>query len=411
MLIKEISQTHNNKYYIFDNKKRIIAIIVDKIICRLFCIVRLKKKSSNYVLHPSTINRILIIQLDRIGDTVMSIPVYSNLKRTFPHAQLTALVRPISSQLIKYNNNLYEIICHDPPWWSSSRGVYKYFNFIKEYIKLFKILRRKKFDVSIELRGDLRHILLYSFLPGCRYRIGYSRSGGEYLLTRHLDYNPSIHQIMKNLDLLKFLGIHKPTKSFNISTIKGVENSLNIAFSKYRIDNNSDKVVVHPGASKILMQWPTERFAKLIDWLNNSFGFDVILVGSREEKELCQRILTQTTTYKPIIMAGNLTLIELTMLLKRARLFIGNDSGPMHIADAIGVPIVALFGPSNPLTFGPVSSNAETIFNKFPCCPCEHVNCPISTNGVISSCMDTITLDSVRKAILKLNLYRIKAHT
>jgi len=159
------------------------------------------------------------------------------------------------------------------------------------------------------------------------------------------------------------------------------------------VRSDESLVVIQPGARYWFKAWPSERFAELADRLTEKFGCQVLVGGSRQEIDLAQLVVKQAKSHL-ISIAGLSPIRTLAALLKRAALFVGNDTGAMHIATAVGTPVVALFGPSNPAEWGPRGGPAEVIYKGLDCRACFHPTCQRGEQN----CMKLITVDEVMSA-------------
>ena len=162
-------------------------------------------------------------------------------------------------------------------------------------------------------------------------------------------------------------------------------------------------VMIHPGARYWFKAWPPERFAALIDRFDQE-KTAVGLVGDRRDHEVAERI-RELTKYRPVSLVGRTSLLELAALMKRCVLFIGNDAGPMHMAAAVGTPVMALFGPSDPSVWGPRGSKVEVIYKGLDCRRCFHPTCERGPD----SCMNQISVEEVMQAADR--LLRLAPHT
>jgi ADP-heptose:LPS heptosyltransferase len=162
-------------------------------------------------------------------------------------------------------------------------------------------------------------------------------------------------------------------------------------------------VVIQPGARYWFKAWPPERFAELADRLNDRFGSQILVAGSPDEEPLTQSVVRQANS-RPVAIAGRSDVRTLAALLKRSALFVGNDTGAMHIAAAMGTPVVGLFGPSNPREWGPRGGPAEVIYKGLDCRICFHPTCQRGEEN----CMKLITVEEVMAACRRLFQARVK---
>ena len=151
--------------------------------------------------------------------------------------------------------------------------------------------------------------------------------------------------------------------------------------------------VLHTGARKLLRRWSIVKFAALAEALHQEFGLEIVFAGSEDEQRDIQRI-QEKISFPTYSFAGQGNLLEFAAVCYRAKIFIGNDSGPMHIASACGIPVIGLFGPGMPDAFGPAGQQSVVIHHKLPCHPCDQVNCVLPDNP----CINHIALDEVLAA-------------
>ena len=153
-------------------------------------------------------------------------------------------------------------------------------------------------------------------------------------------------------------------------------------------------VILQPGARYWFKAWPLERFAELADRLTSQYGCQVLIGGSHQDIDLAQQI-RQMAKSSPIIMAGRTAIKQFAAIAKKSALFVGSDSGAMHIASAVGTPVVALFGPSNPREWGPRGGSVEVIYKGLDCRACFHPTCQRGEQN----CMRLISIDEVMMAV------------
>jgi len=399
--------TPNRPPFVADPRKRLAAGIADRAIRVIIWLtapwLRPGGTDQNAAETPK---RFLIIQLDHLGDTLMSTPVYRAIRSRFPNAMITALVGPWSADLLRNNPNVDDIVAHSAPWFANQRGqasladrVKAYLSYGREYLDLCRRLRSRRFDVAIDLRGDLRHILLFAYLGDCARRIGYDRTGGSYLLTDCLRFDPAQHLVRRNVGLLTPLGIDPTNVDLKLDAPVSAEDRERVDRLLSSVEAlDKALIVVHAGARAAIKQWPADRFAATLNWLGRRYRAIAALVGSREEQRLCQNIARQAGHIQTLVVAGELTLPQAAALLERARLFLGNHSSIQHLATATGAPMVIVFGPDDPAIYGPLTGRAEALVHRPPCWPCARARCPYSTQAH-GACIDQITPEEVCQAI------------
>lgn len=336
---------------------------------------------------------ILLLRLDHMGDVLMATPAIIALKKHFPSAQITVGVKGVNCGLISLPDIVDRVAGLDAPWVVDSedrkRQWLSFFRKIKE-------LRDEKFDLAIDFKGDLRNITLL-FLIGARERISYSIRGGGFLLNRRAKFiSGPRHEIERNLDILRAFvrDVERVAPRYEVDPEKEaeVENFISTLF----VSKGKKFIGIHPGASSPSKRWPVSRFAELANKIEkNSLGRVVVFVGPNE-MELVPEI---KSLYNPIILGSEETLPSQTLaaFLKKLDLFIGNDSGPFHLAEAVGTKVITIFGSTYPEIVGPISRNSEIIRSRRNCAPCrrpgEKERC-----GEIS-CLKDISVEEVYEVV------------
>jgi lipopolysaccharide heptosyltransferase I len=321
--------------------------------------------------------RILIVKLSSIGDVVHTLPVLSALRKKYPESYIAWVVKKKAADIIIDHPHLNEIILYE--------GIRK----------TAQRLRSLKFDLVIDLQGLFRSGLL-TFLSGSKTRLGFSRANSRelsylFLNQRVTPGEEDRHVIDKNLSLLRPLGIDTKEKEFIIPVFN--ENREYIAhFLKGEGIVPSDSLVaLNPGASWPSKLWPEEKWAELADCLIEKLRTKIIFLWGPGEKEVVDRIVAKMKN-KPIISCKT-NLKELTCLISECKLFVGGETGPLHIACALNIPSVALIGPTDSIRNGPYGEGHMVIEKDLPCRGCWRHECKRL------DCMRLITVDEVFSAI------------
>jgi len=326
---------------------------------------------------------ILVIKLRYLGDVLLATPVFRALRDRFPGARLTAAVNRGTEDMLKGNPDIDEILIVE------RAGLAGQFRFIRE-------LRRRKFDCVVDLTDGDRSALL-AFCSGAPVRIGLNEEHRWRGLLATTVVKPgvgAVHRIEHDLDTLRPLGIEPKAgrPALHISRDEEAEaaRQLDDIAGESLSSGAKPLVMFQPGARYWFKAWPAERFAVLADRLVDKHGCRVLIGGDPRERELAETIRAQAQS-KPVVLAGRTTVRQYAAMLKRCALFVGNDNGPMHMAAALGVPVVALFGPSNPDEWGPRGGRVEVLYKGLDCRACFHPTC---TRGE-QSCMKQITVEEV----------------
>ena len=296
-----------------------------------------------------TYKNILIMKPSSLGDIILALPALTTLRKNFPKAKISWLVRPEFAALLENHPHLDHIIPFDRKFlgkaWHNPRA-------LGNLVSLVRRLRADKFDVVFDFQGLFRTASL-AWLSGCKKRFG--RAGARELA--HIFYTDKVHQDMECAHLVDYY--LKIIRTAGTSDV-GVEFVLPespeaaafvgrlLANQKVSVDNYA---VFVPGSAHADKCWPTERFAELGDKISTKFGFSIVATGTEPEAGVVEEL--QSLANVPVTnLAGQTSLRELVVLLKGAKLVVSNDTGPGHIAAAAGVPLVLMFGRSNPIRVG-----------------------------------------------------------
>ncbi len=340
-------------------------------------------------LSPSA--RILIIRLDRLGDVVLSMPVAQALREARPSAFLAMLVKPECRELIDGHPALNQALVYDKA--GAHRGVLSTIRFAMS-------LRRERFDIALVLHPTFRAHWI-AWLAGIPRRIGYARKGG-WLLTQRLPHEKQRgrrHEADYTLDFVRALGVVPSRASPAIAVSHDAVERVNQRLGEHGIDPQARLVAIHPSASSVSKRWMPERFAAVADRLAQEQATRIVLVAGRAD-EPCVEQVTAAMRRPVVNLAGRLSVGELAALLRRAQLLISNDSGPVHIAAAVGTPVVAIFGRNQPgLSQGrwrPLGNHHTILQKDVGCTVCLADRCVIAFR-----CLTELPVDEVYNAAVR----------
>ena len=328
--------------------------------------------------------KILVIKLRYIGDVVLSTPVLRSLRQQYPEAKLGCLVNSGTQEVLTYNPHIDEVLV-------VSRGK------IREQVQFCLELRARRFDCVIDLTDGDRSAFL-TWISGAPVRIGFNgekRWRGVLYSNCVSTENSAGHILEHHAQALTLLGVNSMGNGLEVYVAKEHEQNAQAILGQFGLDRRR-WVMIHPAARYWFKAWPVERFAVLSDWLNGT-DISVVLVGHIQDHEIAEKIRAVVNT--PLIsLVGKTSLLELAALMKQADLFLGNDTGLMHIAAAVGCPVLGLFGPTNPMVWGPRGTKTKVIYKGLDCRACFHPGCIRGEDN----CMKQITVDEVYAAALEL---------
>ncbi|MBP8979627.1 MAG: glycosyltransferase family 9 protein [Syntrophobacterales bacterium] len=393
-----------------DPVKKRLAHFVDRLLggwvwIRRFLGVKYPRCDSHVA---ENIERILVVRLDHIGDVIMTTPVFRLLKERYPAGRITCLVGSWGKAVVENNPHIDEILIYDAPWWTKSRPEGKRSGFTvrgRELLRLLAELRRRRFDLLLDPRGDLRHLFLFGYLGQAKYILSYDRTGGRYLLAAATAFVEASHEIDKAVRLLGHLGIAVTKVSPRVEIYPDtLQEAWAESFLRERKLQGRPLFIFAPGARKHLKRWPEKNFAALADWLLTCRPPGVVvLAGASWDREVAARIREQSRCAEGIIdITGRPDILSLYALMKRSRLIVANDGPIAHMASALDIPLVVLFGPVEMERFRPRGERSVAIQHPFPCSPCllEDDRCSVRKSvAVPGACMEAITVTEVQSHI------------
>jgi lipopolysaccharide heptosyltransferase I len=292
---------------------------------------------------------ILITKPSSLGDIVLALPALRALRMSFPEAKISWLIRPEFAQLIENHPYLDEIITFDrkllgKAWFHPGA--------FGALMSLIRKLRRSKFDIVFDFQGLFRTAFL-AWLSGCKKRFGMAnaREFATIFYTHKVPQDiESIHMVDYYLKIIQAAGASEFGVEFVFPPNPNAEDSVGRLLASHGIEDNY--AVLISGSAHQDKCWPPERFAQLADKISSQYGLSIVATGSASEADIVEKIKEKANV--PIAsIAGQTSLSELVALLKCARLVVSNDTGPGHIAAALGVPLVLMFGRTNPIRLEP----------------------------------------------------------
>ncbi len=332
--------------------------------------------------------KILVINVNWLGDVVFSTPVLKALREANPKAHIACLVISRCEDVLKNNPRINEIIVYDE---------YGKHRSILAKIKFIRYLRKKKFDEVYVLHPSLRRAMI-GFLAGIPSRTGYNTKNRSFLLSRSIPAPDKLmHKIDYFLNILKSCGIKAEDRNCEFFINDFDKQKGQQILKENGIAAGEKYVVINPGGNWIMKRWSTENFARLADMLAQKNKLKVVIAGAKKDRDLAADIESLMNT-KPVIITGSTTLHQLAAIMKASCCVISADSGPMHISVAVGANTVAIFGPTSSELTGPVGAGNTVVLQKDVGCeiPCYEPGC------TDNRCMRMITPDEVYEQALKM---------
>jgi len=309
-----------------------------------------------------------------IGDSILAVPATYSLSKNFPHAQIWMAAKEWAKDLFTSHDFIKGVIPLPEA------------NDLKSLRDSVQKIKKFHFDIGVLLTNSFSSALLF-YLAKIPERWGYSRDGRGLLLTRGIALKKQedcSHQVNYYLDLISGLGLKtSPPKICFPLTQEEKEQAKEMLLS-LNIDLRRPLIILNPGASYgAAKRWHPEKYAELAILLQERKKADILITGSTDEAELAES-MTSFMTKKPLDLTGKTSLRLFAGLISHTDLFITNDSGPMHIANALKIPVIAIFGPTDPSLTGPFQEPAAVIKKDVPCWPCSYRECPFDHRCMIN---------------------------
>jgi heptosyltransferase II len=327
---------------------------------------------------PRIWEKVLVVQTSFLGDTVLTLPLLSEIKRRFPSSQLSLLCTPLGQALLTGHPAVDETIVDDKR--SADRG----------WLGLWrkaKLLRKKGFTMALCPHKSFRSGLLL-FLAKIPYRVGFAQSKSSFLFHVRVNRNTGRHDVERTLSILEGLGIRTEEceRGLDLPTTAETRQEVAQRLRSLGVDTSRLLVGLHPGSVWATKRWSAEGFARLIGMLKERYPCEILLFGGPEDAQVIAQV-QNLCGGRAVSLVERIALPELPAALGLCKVLVTNDSGPMHIAVARAVPVVAIFCATTPaLGFYPYSSKAIVLEKDLPCRPCSSHGgrrCPLGTEDCI----------------------------
>ncbi len=330
---------------------------------------------------------ILIVKLSAIGDVIHALPVAHALKQQYPQARITWVVEKPAYDLLTNNPDIDEIILFEKPKFKSFSGL------LTNAPELSRQLKSRKFDVVLDLQGLFKSAAI-AWLSGAVEQYGYCnmRELSQVVSTPICGEHQNGHIVERYLDVARALGCKVEQGRFSIMIAEQEAAAAQQSMKKAGMTDNTRFVALAPGTNWPTKCWPTRSYGELADKLSAD-GLTPVIIGGPGDRKLADEIIAALEG--PIIdLIGQTTLKQLAFVIKNAVAFVGGDTGPMHLAVAVGTPVVTMFGPTDPVRNGPYSGENIVLTADVECCGCWQRKCNKN-----NECMSNITVGQVLEAV------------
>lgn len=336
------------------------------------------------------VRKILVRAVNWVGDAVMTTPAIGVIREHFPHAEITLLANPMVAQLFLPHPWIDHVVTFD------RNGAHKG---IIGRLRLAAQLRRQAFDLAVIMPNSFDSALI-PWLAGIPLRLGKNSDGRGFMLSDNFTPDASTagcHEVEYYIGMLKYFGITGKSDMPFLATTPAEDSYARTLLRNHNILDDDFVIGINPGAAfGSAKRWYPERFAEVATQLSNLWSAKIVIFGGPGETDIAVEI-EQKASANCLNVAGKTNVRELLALIHRCNFFITNDSGPMHIASAFNIPLVAIFGSTDHTTTSPYTDSAVIVRKKTDCAPCKLRECPTD-----HKCMTGVSADDVIEAATNL---------
>jgi ADP-heptose:LPS heptosyltransferase len=344
---------------------------------------------------PASPRRILLLRLERIGDLLMALPAIDDVRALAPDAAIDLVVGSWNQELARAIGAVSSVKVLDARWLvrggDGGAGV-------PSLLRAARAWRRERYDLAINFEPDIRSNLLLA-VSGASWTAGFSSGGGGAVLDRAIPYDVRSHT-SDNARRLVAAVLGEGARAQRAPALRIPESSR--AAAAVRLAGASGPLIgMHVSGGRAIKQWPPERFAEVARRLISTSGATIVLTGSPGDRALVDGVSAALPQERVIDVASELGLLDVAAILERLELLVTGDTGPMHLAVAVGTPVVAVFGPSDPARYAPRGPHDLIVRVDLPCSPCNRIRRPPERCvGHTPDCLAFVSTESVLAAAL-----------
>jgi lipopolysaccharide heptosyltransferase II len=350
---------------------------------------------------------ILVLRLERVGDLLMTLGAIGAVRALAPGARIDLVVGSWNAPLARLIPGVDRIETLDAAWLArggASDGTARLLSRAWAW-------RSRRYDLALNLEGDVRSNVLLGLSHAAR-RVGFDMAGGGPMLTDRVRFDPTLHTRVNALHIVErafdrqidALDLEMPAVTIGTTLAIPAEAHAHAAALLGGAERTrTPTVALHSSGGRAIKQWHLPRFADVARKLTAQRGARIVLTGAEPDRAMVDAVKAALDPASVIDVSGRADLVELAAVLDAVDLLVTGDTGPMHLAAAVGTPVVAVFGPSDPNRWGPVSDRARVVRAHLPCSPCNRIRRPPEDcQGRVPKCLDGITVDAVYAAAIEL---------
>ena len=338
------------------------------------------------ILFPG-IKKVMIRSANWVGDAVMSLPAIQALRFNLPNAEISILAKPWVSEIFQGNPVVDRVILYQSP------GIHEG---LSGKWRLARELKKEHFDLVVLIQNAFEAALI-SLMAGVPQRAGYNTDGRSILLTHPVTVNRRVksgHQVDYYLELVRALGFQAVDRIPSLKVAKDRQVEANQTLKSLGVEESEKIVGISPGATYgSAKEWFPERYGELAGRIAQDLTKRILIFGNQSDQRVAAQV-REKAKFSLIDLTGSTTLAQAVALIARCHLFITNDSGLMHVAAALGIPLIAIFGSTDPEKTGPLSAASRVLRKPVPCAPCLKTECPENRK-----CMSLLSVEEVYEEV------------
>ena len=357
-------------------------------------------------LAPKTPQRILVLRLERIGDLLMTLGALQSLRATWPQARIRLVVGSWNADIARQLPWVDSVEALDAPWLAREDAPAT----PAALLRRAQRWKRERFDLAMNLEGDIRSNILMA-LSGAPLRVGFAMAGGGSLLTDVVSYDPRAHTdentrrvVRAAAARLGTAAVEPPPSWPRFSLPPASVERADRLLGEDGTRAACLRIGLHAGGGRAIKQWYPARFGQAAGRIAQAVGAAIVLTGTDQDRPLVDEARAAIPSGIEVVdLSGPLDLLTLAAVLSRLSLYVTGDTGPMHLAAAMGVPVVGIFGISDPARYSPLVAHRRIVRIDLPCSPCNRVRLPPERcRGHVPDCLEGIGADMVARAGLDL---------
>ncbi|CAN5854073.1 glycosyltransferase family 9 protein [soil metagenome] len=375
--------------HIYDRRERALVSAGDAMLTGLAALARPFRRRRR----PPAPARILLVRLERIGDLLMTLPAIADVRAAAPGAEIDLAVGGWNAEVARSVSGVSTVHVVDAPWLARENAGASIGPLLRTAIGW----RKRRYDLAVNFEPDIRSNAILA-LSGARWTAGYRSAGGGPLLDQALDYQPGEHTVDNARRLAHAVLGGAPATAVRMLAIPEADRREAEALLA---GGRRPFVAMHVAGGRPVKQWDPRHFTEVARHLIESRGATIFLTGSPDDAALISQVKTGLPAGRAVDLSGVSSLLTVAAVLECCDLMITGDTGPMHLAAAVGTPIVAVFGPSDPRRYAPQGPRDRVIRVDLPCAPCNRIRLPPARcTGRIPDCLALVTPDRVLGAAL-----------